>query len=97
MKEPKLEDQLQCHDISGERSRTYKILAIGGDVISKIYIKNPRKLFRYRSGHAFHRIFDGTTMHLAPVPGFIWGKCGKITGYCEVTWVPKDSKNPCAF
>jgi len=96
MKENK--QPLQCHDISNERSRTYVILGIGEGVVNEINIKNPRKLFCYKgSDHAFHRIFDGTTMHLAPVPGFIWGSCGKITGYCEVTWVPKDPKNPCKF
>ncbi|KKN47574.1 hypothetical protein LCGC14_0661420 [marine sediment metagenome] len=97
MKKLKLEDQLQCHDISGEQSRTYTISGIDTGVISVICIKHPQKLFCYKNGHAFHRVYAGTTMHLAPVPGFIWGKCGKITGYCEVTWVPKDPKNPCKF
>lgn len=89
---------LKEYDISGEKFRTYIILAMGKGVVHEIHIKNPKKLFLYKDGgHAFHRIFDGETVHLAPVPGFIWGSCGKITGYCEVTWVPKDSKNPCKF
>ena len=89
---------LKCCDISSEKSRTYRILATDEGVVNEIFIKNPIKLFLYTDGgHAFHRIFDGVTMYLAPVPGFIWGACGKITGYCEVTWEPKDKNNPCKF
>lgn len=97
MKEEK--QPLQCHDISGEKSRTYRIFTTAGEgIIHEIHIRNPRKLFCYKGGgHAFHRIFDGITMYLAPVPGFIWGSCGKITGYCEVTWEPKDKNDPCKF
>ena len=93
----KKSDMLRCYDISGEKSRTYRILAIDEGVVNEIFIKNPIKLFTYKAGHAFHRIFDGITMYLAPVPGFIWGSCGKITGYCEVTWEPKDKNDPCKF
>ena len=101
MKETKsTKSPMKCCDISGEKSRIYKILANGADggCIHEIFIKNPLKLFYYPGGdHAFHRIFDGITMYLAPAPGFIWGSCGRITGYCEVTWEPKDKNNPCAF
>ena len=98
MNEPKLEDCLCEGDISGEKSRTYTIYRCGKGVVHHICIDHPVKLFYYKGGkHIFHRIFDGEIMHLTPKPGFIWGYCGEIVGYCEVTWIPKDPKNPCVF
>ena len=89
---------LKEYDISSEKSCIYRILGIDNGIVHEIYIKNPKKVFLYKeAGHAFHRIFDGITMYLVPKPGFIWGSCGEITGYCEVTWTPKDVKNPCKF
>ena len=93
-----MSEELKSYDVSNENSRTYTIYSAEGVCYHEVYIKDPRKLFIYKDGdHAFHRIFDGDTVHLAPVPGFIWGSCGKITGYCELKWVPKDKNDPCKF
>lgn len=90
------EDKLKCSDISNEKSRTYKIYSREEGWVHIIHIKEPRKVF-YGPGHVFHRVVDGDIVVLAPAPGFIWGKCGEITGYCEVSWKPKDDNNPVQF
>lgn len=94
------ENKLKCGDISNEKQRCYTIYAgVGGgncSLIHDIVIYNPEKVF-YGKGHAFHRIFDGKQTILAPAPGFIWGKCGKIVGYCELSWEPQNLEDPCQW
>ncbi len=85
------------YDISDEKSRTYTIHEIDGYVggLHSILILNPEKLF-CGPDHYFHRVFDGKETHLAPAPGLLYYH-GKIVGYVEVKWEPKDKNDPCKF
>lgn len=89
-------NKIKEYDISGELSRTYTICVIDGGVLNTIEVNHPVKLF-WAEGHAFHRVFDGRVVHLCPAPGILWGSCGKIVGYVEMTWKPKDKDDPCKF
>ena len=93
-----MNEELKCGDISGERERTYRIYEHETNTIHEIVIDKPVKLFYYKNGdHTFHRIFDGVSVHLAPVPGFIRDDCGKVIGYCEVSWIPNNPEEPVKF
>ena len=90
------ENKLKCGGVGDEHSRTYTIYKCGTGEVHHIHIEQPVKVF-YGKGHAFHRIFDGRTVTLAPAPGFIWGECGEIVGYCELSWEPKNLEDPCQW
>ena len=91
------ENKLKCGDISDEKLRSYTIYSLAGSIIHKIEFPFPKKVF-YGSGHAFHRVLDGVgAVTLAPAPGFIWGECGDICGYCELSWIPQNIEDPCQW
>ena len=87
---------MKSYDVSDEHSRRYDIYAYGLGWVYTTKIDHPKKLF-YEKGHAFHRIFDGDEVTLAPAPGFIRDDSGDVIGFCRMSWIPKDCKNPCAF
>ena len=90
-------NNLNERDISGEAQRNYRIQTIDGATICNIVILNPVTLF-CGSGHAFHRVFDGETVILCPVPGVVKDPVSlKVIGYCTVSWIPADKSNPCKF
>ena len=89
--------ELKCGDLSDERSRTYDVLDTEGQRISRIVILDPVSVF-YGPGHAFHRVFDGESTHLCPVPGVVKDPVSlEIIGYCFVSWIAKDKNKPCQW
>jgi hypothetical protein len=87
---------MEAKDISGESSRHYAVHTIEKSYAFSVHVDHPVSLF-WESGHSFHRVFDGSIVYLAPVPGPIFNKNGEIAGFVEMTWVPKDKNNPCKF
>ena len=88
--------ELKCGIIEDENVRYYNIYDGDGEQVKQISIHDPEKVW-YGKGHAFHRVYDGELVTLCPAPGFIWGECGKIVGFCELSWEPKDKDNPCQW
>jgi len=89
------ESTLKCGDISDEKSRSYTVYACGEGNIHIVHISRPKKVF-FGRGHAFHRIFDGECVVLAPAPGFI-REGDKIVGFCELSWEPSNLEDPCQW
>ena len=89
------ETNLICGNISDEAYRTYTIYTCGQGLVHTFRFDDPKKVF-YGPGHAFHRVFDGECVTLAPTPGFI-REDGKIIGFCELSWKPKNTENPCQW
>ncbi len=88
---------LKEYDLSKEKQREYRIQAKDGETICNIVILHPQKLF-CGPGHAFHRVFDGEKTYLCPVPGVVKDPVSlEIIGYCVVSWINEDLKNPCNF
>ena len=84
-------------DLSGEKSRTYRIQNRDGNLISNIVLLSPKKLF-YGPGHSFHRVLVEDEVFLCPVPGVIKDPISlEIIGYCVVSWVPENINNPVQF
>ena len=82
-------------DISKELYRHYTIHTECG-VVHGVHIDNPQSLF-YESGHKFHRVWDGKIVWLAPAPGPLTDVEGKIIGWVELVWCPKDKNKPVQF
>lgn len=91
-----MSEKLKCGNISDEKSRCYTIYSLDDTEIHRTAIVEPKSV-HYGKGHAFHRVFDGVQTILCPAPGFIWGECGDICGYCELSWKPRDKENPCQW
>jgi len=83
------------YDISDEKNRHYTIY--GSDELQhRIHIENPVSLF-YEKGHQFHRVWNGSIVQLAPAPGPVLDDSGKMIGWVEMAWCPKDKNKPVAF
>ena len=90
------QNEMRCRDLSDEKSRTYQVFLREIGFFHTITIDNPVSLYDYPSGHSFHRVWDGETLFLAPAPGII-RENGVIVGYCDLSWIPKNTDNPCKF
>jgi hypothetical protein len=96
-KKKKKKKPLKSGDLTNEKSRSYTIHLIDESHFHEIFIDHPVTVF-YAPGHAFHRVFDGAKTILCPAPGVIKDPVSlEFIGYCEVSWEPKDKKNPCGW
>jgi hypothetical protein len=88
---------LKAYDISKEKCRSYTIFRNASSmIVFTRTITKPVSLFIREGGH-FHRVWDGVEMHLMHAPGPVKDAEGNVIGWCKVSWVPKDNKNPCNF
>jgi hypothetical protein len=88
-------EPVKKYDISGELSRNYEY-SFFVNKNATVHIENPVSLY-CGMGHAFHRVWDGATVHLLHAPGPIRDIDGNIIGLCKITWVPRDGENPVKF
>jgi hypothetical protein len=87
---------LNEYELTGETARTYDIYDRDGEEVNSVTIENPQRLYCGK-GHRFHRVLNQSgVMILCCAPGPIIID-DKIVGYCELSWMPKNSENPCAF
>lgn len=91
----KKKNDLKIGDISGEKSRVYKIYIDGLGLLHEIYIEHPQTVF-YGPTHCFHRVFDGVKTFLCPAPGLLYYH-GDIVGFVVIEWESKDRENPCQW
>ena len=54
------------------------------------------RVSRYIKLSYFHRVFDGQTITLCPVPGLLI-RDGQIVGFVVVSWEPRDLESPVQF
>lgn len=94
--EKPMKEDVKPFDISGEKSRTYSYTFFGINQCMNVTIEGVKIVWMGR-GHAFHRVWDGETMHLCHAPGPIKDREGNIVGVSQITWLPLDPGNPCRF
>ena len=82
-------------NISKELYRHYTIYN-SNKGIHGIHINNPQTLY-YHEGGKFHRVWDGSIVTLAPIPGPLINEVGEIIGWVELSWCPKDKNEPVQF